>query len=154
MPNVFTASGSPSSAYSSKMEDTPNPQVEKLLEGLSPEQVQSLLLLLQEGHQPSIQKSEPIKGGFKASPWPKWNEEDLSFPLYLARFRVKIKADQQLLEGPEVTCHEILETLPEIKISQFGDAVWGSNMMSVELRKTRILSEGNSLFVLSMEPSS
>jgi hypothetical protein len=36
-------------------------------------------------------------------------------PLYLARFRVKIKADQQLLEDPKVTCYEILETLPETK---------------------------------------
>jgi hypothetical protein len=50
MPNVFTASGSPFSAYNSKMEDIPDSQVEKLLKGLSPEQVQSLLLLLQEGH--------------------------------------------------------------------------------------------------------
>jgi hypothetical protein len=58
---------------------------------------------------------EPIKGGFKASLWPKWNEKDLLFPLYLARFRVKIKVDQQLLEGPEVICHKIFETLPEIK---------------------------------------
>jgi hypothetical protein len=115
MPNVFTAPGSPSFAYSSKMEDTPNPQVKKLLGGLSPEQVQFLLLLLQEGHQPSIQKLEPIKGGSKASPWPKWDGKDLLFPLYLARLRVKIKADQQLLEGPEVTCHGIFETLPEIK---------------------------------------
>jgi hypothetical protein len=115
MPNVFTAPGSPSSAHSSKMEDTPDPQVEKLLGGLSPEQVQSLLLLLQGGHQPSIQKSEPIRGGSKASPWPKWDGEDLSFPLYLARLRVKVKADQQLLGGPEVTCHGILETLPETK---------------------------------------
>jgi hypothetical protein len=93
MPNVFTAPGSPFSAYNSKMKDTPDPQVEKLLGGLSPEQVQSLLLLLQGGHQPSIQKSEPIKGGFKASLWPKWDGENLLFPLYLARFRVKIKAD-------------------------------------------------------------
>jgi hypothetical protein len=36
---VFTASGSPSSAYSSKMEDTPDLQIEKLLGGLSFEQV-------------------------------------------------------------------------------------------------------------------
>jgi hypothetical protein len=115
MPNVFTAPGSPFSAYNSKMEDIPNPQVEKLLGGLSPEQVQSLLLLLQERHQLSIQKSEPIKGGSKASPWPKWDGEDLLFPLYLARLRVKVKADQQLLGGSEVTCYEILETLPEIK---------------------------------------
>jgi hypothetical protein len=46
MPNVFTASGSPFFAYSSKMEDISDPQVEKLLGGLSPEQIQSLLLLL------------------------------------------------------------------------------------------------------------
>jgi hypothetical protein len=58
---------------------------------------------------------EPIKEGSKASLWPKWNGEDLSFPLYLARFRVKIKADQQLLEDPKVTCHGIFETLPETK---------------------------------------
>jgi hypothetical protein len=115
MPNVFTTPGSPSFAYSSKMEDILDPQVEKLLEGLSLEQVQSLLLLLQGGHQPNIQKSEPIKGSFKASPWPKWNEKNLLFPLYLARFRVKIKANQQLLGGPEITCHRIFETLPEIK---------------------------------------
>jgi hypothetical protein len=50
MPNVFIAPGSPSFAYNSKMKDIPNLQVEKLLGGLSPEQVQSLLLLLQEGH--------------------------------------------------------------------------------------------------------
>jgi hypothetical protein len=93
MPNVFTASGSPFFVYNSKMEDIPNPQVEKLLEGLSLEQVQSLLLLLQGGHQPNIQKSEPIREGFKASLWPKWDGEDLSFPLYLARLRVKVKAD-------------------------------------------------------------
>jgi hypothetical protein len=92
--NVFIASESPSSVYNSKMEDIPNLQVEKLLGGLSPEQIQSLLLLLQKGHQPNIQKSEPIKGGFKASPWPKWNREDLLFPLYFARLCVKVKADQ------------------------------------------------------------
>jgi hypothetical protein len=115
MPNVFTAPGSPFSAYSSKMKDTPDLQVKKLLEGLSLEQVQFLLLLLQEGHQPNIQKSEPIKGGSKANLWPKWDEKDLSFPLYLARLRVKVKADQQLLKGPEVTCHEIFEMLPETK---------------------------------------
>jgi hypothetical protein len=39
MPNVFTAFGSPFFAYNSKMEDIPNPQVGKLLGGLSPEQV-------------------------------------------------------------------------------------------------------------------
>jgi hypothetical protein len=94
MPNVFTAFGSPFSAYNSKMEDIPNPQIKKLLKGLSPEQIQFLFLLLQKGHQPNIQKSEPIKKGSKASLWPKWNEKDLLFPLYLARFRVKIKADQ------------------------------------------------------------
>jgi hypothetical protein len=76
------------------------------------------LLLLQKGHQPNIQKSEPMRGGFKASLWPKWDGENLSFPLYLARFRVKIKADQQLLGGSEVTCHGILETLPETKKNQ------------------------------------
>jgi hypothetical protein len=97
------------------MKNIPNPQVKKLLKGLSPEQVQFLLLLLQKGHQPNIQKSEPIKGGSKASPWPKWNEENLLFPLYLARLRVKIKADQQLLGGPEVICYRIFETLPETK---------------------------------------
>jgi hypothetical protein len=115
MPNVFIAPGSPSFAHSSKMENTPDSQIEKLLGDLSPEQVQSLLLLLQGRHQPNMQKSEPIKGGFKASPWPKWNEKNLLFPLYLARFRVKVKADQQLLKGPEVTCHGIFETLPETK---------------------------------------
>jgi hypothetical protein len=115
MPNVFTAPGSPSSAHSSKMEDISDPQVEKLLGGLSPEQIQSLLLLLQEGHQPNIQKLELIRGGFKASLWPKWDGEDLLFPLYLARLRVKVKADQQLLKGPKIICHGILETLPEIK---------------------------------------
>jgi hypothetical protein len=94
MPNVFTAFGPPFFAYSSKMEDISDPQVEKLLGGLSFEQVQFLLLLLQEGHQPSIQKLEPIRGGSKASLWPKWDGEDLLFPLYLARFRVKVKADQ------------------------------------------------------------
>jgi hypothetical protein len=41
--------------------------------------------------------------------------KDLLFVLYLARFRVKIKANQQLLEGPEVTCYRILKTLPETK---------------------------------------
>jgi hypothetical protein len=97
MPNVFIASGSPFSAYNSKMKNIPNFQVEKLLKGLSPEQVQFLLLLLQKRHQPNIQKSKPIKEGFKASLWPKWNGENLLFPLYFARFRVKIKADQQLL---------------------------------------------------------
>jgi hypothetical protein len=71
MPNVFTAPGLPFSAYSSKMEDTSDPQVKKLLGGLSPEQIQSLLLLLQGGHQPNIQKSEPIREGSKASLWPK-----------------------------------------------------------------------------------
>jgi hypothetical protein len=115
MPNVFIAPGSPSSAYNSKMKDIPNPQIEKLLGGLSLKQIQSLLLFLQEGHQPSIQKSELIRGGSKASLWPKWDGEDLLFPLYLARFRVKIKADQQLLGGPEITYHGILETLPETK---------------------------------------
>jgi hypothetical protein len=115
MPNVFTAPGSPSFAYNSKMKDTPDPQVKKLLEGLSPEQIQSLLLLLQERHQPNIQKSEPIREGSKASLWPKWDGEDLLFPLYLARLRVKVKADQQLLGGPKVTCHGIFETLPETK---------------------------------------
>jgi hypothetical protein len=71
MPNVFTAPGSLFSAYSSKMEDILDPWVEKLLKGLSLKQVQSLLLLLQRGHQPNIQKSEPIKEGSKASLWPK-----------------------------------------------------------------------------------
>jgi hypothetical protein len=71
MPNVFTAPGSPFSAHSSKLENTPDSQVEKLLRDLSLEQVQFLLLLLQEGHQPNIQKSEPIRGGSKASLWPK-----------------------------------------------------------------------------------
>jgi hypothetical protein len=50
MPNVFTAPGSPFFAYNSKMKDIPNPQVEKLLGGLSLEQIQSLLLLLQGEH--------------------------------------------------------------------------------------------------------
>jgi hypothetical protein len=68
MPNVFTAPGSPFSAYSSKMENTSDPQVKKLLGGLSLKQVQFLLLLLQGSHQPNIQKSEPIKEGSKASP--------------------------------------------------------------------------------------
>jgi hypothetical protein len=115
MPNVFIAPGSPFSAYNSKMKDTSNLQVKKLLGGLSPEQVQSLLLFLQEKHQLNIQKSKLIKEGFKASLWPKWNEKDLLFPLYFARFRVKIKADQQLLGGPEVICYEIFKTLPETK---------------------------------------
>jgi hypothetical protein len=61
---------------------------------------------------------ELIKGGFKASLWPKWDGEDLLFLLYFARFRVKIKADQQLLGGPEVICYGIFETLPEIKRSR------------------------------------
>jgi hypothetical protein len=115
MPNVFTAPGLPSFAYNSKMEDISDSQVEKLLRGLSPEQVQFLLLFLQKGHQPNIQKSEPTKGGSKASLWPKWNEKDLLFLLYFARLRVKIKADQQLLKSPEITCYEIFKTLPEIK---------------------------------------
>jgi hypothetical protein len=93
MPNVFIAPESPSFAHNSKMKNIPDFQVKKLLGSLSPEQVQFLLLFLQGGHQPSIQKSEPIKGGFKASLWPKWDEENLLFPLYLARLRVKIKAD-------------------------------------------------------------
>jgi hypothetical protein len=66
------------------MEDIPDPQVEKLLGGLSPEKIQFLLLLLQKGHQPNIQKSEPIKGGSKASLWPKWDGKNLLFPLYFA----------------------------------------------------------------------
>jgi hypothetical protein len=36
-------------------------------------------------------------------------------------------------------------------VSQFQNAVWGSGMMFVELRRTRILSEGNSQFVLNLK---
>jgi hypothetical protein len=75
------------------MKNIPDPQIKKLLKGLSLEQVQSLLLFLQGGHQPNIQKSEPIREGSKASLWPKWNGKNLLFLLYFARFRVKIKAD-------------------------------------------------------------
>jgi hypothetical protein len=37
------------------------------------------------------------------------------------------------------------------EVSQFRDAVWGSGMMFVELRRTRILTEGNSQFVLNLK---
>jgi hypothetical protein len=39
MSNVFIAPGSPFFAYNSKIKDIPNPQIKKLLRGLSPEKV-------------------------------------------------------------------------------------------------------------------
>jgi hypothetical protein len=37
------------------------------------------------------------------------------------------------------------------EVSQFRNAVWGSGMMFVELRRTRILTKGNSQFVLNLK---